>query len=47
MDEEDKSYIELCIPNREIKHIFKNKILRWFDEKIKAKDLHWLFDHYK
>ena len=43
MDSEDKRYIELCIPNREVKYIFKNKILKWFDEKIKAKDLSILY----
>ncbi len=43
MDEEDNRYIELSIPNREIKYIFRTKILKWFEEKIKAKDLSILY----
>jgi hypothetical protein len=43
MDNEDKHYLELMIPNREVKYIFKNKILKWFGEKIKAKDLNILY----
>ncbi len=43
MDEEDNHYIELSIPNREVKYIFRSKILRWFEEKVKAKDLSRLY----
>jgi len=43
MDEEDNRYIELCIPNREVKYIFRTKILKWFEEKVKAKDLSRLY----
>ncbi len=43
MDEEDNHYIELSIPNREVKYIFRTKILKWFEEKIKAKDLSKLY----
>ncbi len=39
MDEDDNRYMELSIPNREVKYIFRSKILRWFEEKVKAKDL--------
>ena len=39
MDEEDNHYITLSIPNREVKYIFRTKILRWFHDKVKAKDL--------
>ncbi len=43
MDNEDKRYLELSIPNREVKYIFKTKILKWFDDKVKAKDLSVLY----
>ncbi|AWI03513.1 hypothetical protein [Clostridium drakei] len=43
MDEEDNRYIELSIPNREVKYIFRTKILKWFEEKIKTKDLSVLY----
>ncbi len=43
MDNEDKRYLELSIPNREVKYIFKTKILKWFDDKVKAKDLSILY----
>ncbi|WP_252244440.1 MULTISPECIES: AAA family ATPase [unclassified Clostridium] len=39
MDEEDNHYITLKIPNKEVKYIFKNKILKWFHDKVKVKDL--------
>ena len=37
--EDDKKYLELAIPNKEIKYIFREKVLKWFDAKIKAEDL--------
>jgi hypothetical protein len=43
MNEEDKRYLELSIPNREVKYIFRTKVLRWFEEKIKVKDLSKLY----
>lgn len=43
MDEEDNRYLELSIPNREVKYIFRIKILKWFEEKVKAKDLSKLY----
>ncbi|WP_077861476.1 AAA family ATPase, partial [Clostridium sp. BL-8] len=43
MDDEDNRYIELSIPNREVKYIFRTKILKWFEEKIKTKDLSVLY----
>ena len=43
MDAEDKRYVELSIPNREVKYIFRNKILGWFDERVKARDRSKLF----
>ncbi|WP_026889575.1 AAA family ATPase [Clostridium beijerinckii] len=39
MDSEDNHYLELSIPNREVKYIFKSKILKWFQDKVKARDL--------
>lgn len=33
-----EKYLELKIPNKEVKYIFRNKVLNWFDEKIKDKD---------
>ena len=43
MDKEDNHYLELSIPNREVKYIFRTKILKWFEEKVKAKDLSILY----
>ena len=43
MDEESK-FIELAIPNKEVKYIFKNKILKWFKDKIKARDFSQMYD---
>ncbi|MVX65529.1 AAA family ATPase [Clostridium chromiireducens] len=43
MTSEDNRYLELSIPNREVKYIFRTKILKWFEEKIKAKDLSILY----
>ena len=43
MDSEDNRYLELSIPNREVKYIFRSKILKWFEEKVKAKDLSKLY----
>ncbi|MDR3597997.1 AAA family ATPase [Clostridium sp.] len=39
MDSEDNRYLELSIPNREVKYIFRTKVLKWFQDKVKAKDL--------
>ncbi|MCI8646343.1 MAG: AAA family ATPase [Firmicutes bacterium] len=39
MDGEDHQFAELSIPNREVKYIFRRKILTWFDEKIRERDL--------
>ena len=40
---QDKHYLELSIPNREVKYIFRTKILKWFENKVKAKDLSILY----
>ncbi|MBW6411168.1 AAA family ATPase [Clostridium weizhouense] len=44
MDEEDNHYISLKIPNKEVKYIFKNKILKWFHDKVKVKDLSKMYE---
>ena len=43
MDGEDKLFVELMIPNKEVKYIFRTKILGWLEEKAKAKDRSHLF----
>lgn len=44
LDEKTKEhFVELTIPNQEVKYIFRMKILGWFDEKVKAKDRSALF----
>lgn len=42
--EDDKRYLELAIPNKEVKYIFKEKILKWFNNKIKVRDLSKMYD---
>ncbi|MCM1179505.1 MAG: ATP-binding protein [Clostridium sp.] len=42
-DAADNQYVTLKIPNREVKYIFRTKILSWFDQKVKAKDRTGLF----
>ena len=39
MDETSQRYLTLKIPNEEIRYIFRYKVLDWFEEQIKAKDL--------
>ena len=43
VDETNQKYLTLEIPNEEVKYIFRTKILRWFDEKVKTKDLSVMF----
>lgn len=38
MDEGNNYFVELTIPNQEIKYIFRRKILAWFDAKVKERD---------
>lgn len=39
IDEDTKQkYIGLKIPNEEVRYIFRTKVLKWFDQKIKMKD---------
>lgn len=37
-------YITMAIPNEEVRYIYKNTILGWFDEKVKNKDLSRLYE---
>jgi hypothetical protein len=43
VDETNQKYLTLEIPNEEVKYIFRTKVLRWFDERVKTKDLSVLF----
>ncbi|MGL6106874.1 AAA family ATPase, partial [Romboutsia sp.] len=43
MDEEENRFVELAIPNKEVKYIFRTKILKLFDEKINLCDRKQLF----
>lgn len=39
MDEKTKQvFVELAIPNEEVRYIFRRKVLSWFDQKVKQKD---------
>ena len=45
MDENtQENFVELAIPNLEVKYIFRTKILKWFNEKIKLCDMTKMFD---
>lgn len=41
--QEESIYLELAIPNAEIRSIYRNMILTWFDKKIQEADLRPLF----
>ena len=43
MDTEDQLWAVFEIPNKEVKYIFRTKILAWFEEKVKARDRTKLF----
>lgn len=43
MDVQDKLWVIFAIPNKEVKYIFRTKILAWFEEKVKIKDRTRLF----
>ena len=42
--DEENRFIEFAIPNKEVKYIFKTKILKWFNEKIKLSNMTKLFN---
>lgn len=39
MGEDDTRFLTLAIPNREVLYIFREKIMAWFNQKMKARDL--------
>ncbi len=44
-DENTKQkYLELKIPNEEVKYIFRTKILKWFEQNIKTRDFTKMYD---
>lgn len=44
ISETNQKYLTLEIPNEEVKYIFRRKVLRWFEDKIKVKDLSNLYE---
>ena len=45
MDENtQETFVELAIPNLEVKYIFRTKILKWFNEQIKLYDMTKMFN---
>lgn len=40
---EEIRYVEMAIPNSEIRYIYKTTVLRWFEEKIEKKDFSVLY----
>ncbi|OOM74314.1 putative AAA-ATPase [Clostridium puniceum] len=43
ISETNQKYLTLEIPNEEVKYIFRTKVLKWFHDKVKAKDLSNLY----
>ena len=39
MDDKDVRWLTMCLPNREVRYIFREKIMSWFQGKIQEKDL--------
>ena len=42
--EGENIYIEMAIPNREVRYIYKTTVLRWFEEKTDKKELTPLYE---
>ena len=42
--EEETIYVEMAIPNSEVRYIYKNAVLRWFEERTKEKELAPLYE---
>ena len=40
----DDILVEMAVPNREVRYIYKNTVLRWFEEQTKHKKLSPLYD---
>lgn len=36
-------YIEMAIPNSEVRYVYRRTVMRWFDEQVKRKDLSALY----
>ena len=43
MDANDVRWLTMRLPNREVRYIFREKIMTWFQEKIQEKDLTRLY----
>lgn len=41
-----KRYVTLAIPNEEVRYIFRNKVLGWFDAQVKSRDRSRLFSSF-
>ena len=44
IQQEEDIYVEMSIPNIEVRYIYKNTVLRWFEESVKKKNLSPLYD---
>ncbi|MFD3155885.1 AAA family ATPase [Haloimpatiens sp. FM7330] len=44
ISETNQKYLSLKIPNEEVKYIFRTKILKWFHDKVKVKDLSKMYE---
>ncbi len=42
--EEETIYMEMAIPNREVRYIYKNTVPRWFEKKVEQKELSPLYE---
>ena len=42
--EDEVKYIEFTIPNKEVKYIFRTKILKWFNDNIKHRDFSKMYE---
>ena len=42
--EDEVKYIEFTIPNKEVKYIFRTKILKWFNDNIKNRDFSKMYE---
>lgn len=43
--DEEIRYIEMAIPNSEVRYIYKRTVLRWFEEKVEKKDLSVFYEN--
>lgn len=40
----DSRYVELALPNREVRYIYNNTIMNWFQDHIRVRDLNTLYE---